>query len=208
MRDISLVFLLLLQGVAFPKASRIFHWDWRQSDGLSGATSLKDAKMPDSDRAALAKAIEGYIGPPDGRDPEMATEDQVKTAVLNASVKILALNEDEKAPLEVVAEIQHYCSPTGNCSMWFFRKTPQGYKLLIDSIGQDFTVEKTSTNGFRDLVVAMHSSAFEKWLKVYRYAHGRYWRAACYDWDTQVLGSDGEVHQLNEPRITPTPCGK
>ncbi len=208
MNTISVVFFLLLQVAALAKGSRSFHWNWHQSDGLSGATSLKDAKMADADRAALAKAIESYIGAPDSKDPEMATEDQVEQAVLDANVKILALNQDEKAPLEVVAEIQRYCSPTGNCSMWFFRKTPQGYKLLIDSIGQDFTVEKTTTNGFRDLVVAMHSSAFEKWLKVYRYAHGRYWRAACYDWDTQALGSDGEVHQLNEPRITPTPCGK
>lgn len=200
-----MVFLLLLQGVAFPKTSRIFHWDWHQSEDLSEAPALKDAKMPDSDRAALAKAMEAYIGPPDGRDPEMATEDQVKTAVLNASVKILALNQGEKAPSEVVVQIGHYCSADGNCSMWFFRKTPTGYKLLIDSIGESFTVQKTTTNGFQDLVVAMHSSAIEMWLKVYRYARGRYWRAASYDADWAPLGKDGQVHQLKEPRITPNP---
>jgi hypothetical protein len=192
--------LLLFQVTSPPGARREFHWDWHQSQPLFSAPSLEDSKIAASERAALTKAIEAYIGPPDSRDPEMASEDQVRQAVLNANIKMIRLNQDEEQPPEVVAQIQHFCSPTGNCSLWFFRRTSHGYRLLLDAIGQGFTVQKTTTNGFRDLVVNMHSSATDQWLKIYRYARGRYWRVDCYDADWAPL-ENGVVHQLKEPRI-------
>lgn len=195
--------LLLFQVSSPPGARREFQWDWHQI--LFPATSLKDATIAASERTALAKAIEAQTGPPDPNDPEMASEAQVKQAVLNANVKMISLSHDEKEPPEVVADVQHFCSPTGNCTLWFFRRTPHGYRLLLDAIGQGFAVQKSVTNGFNDLVVNMHSSATDQWLKVYRYARGRYWRVACYDADWAPL-ENGVVHQLREPRITPLPC--
>jgi hypothetical protein len=197
--------LLLFQLTSPPKAPREFHWDWHQSQSLFSAPSLKDARIAASERAALAKAIEAQNGSTDPHDPERASEDQVRLVVLNANIKMISLSQDEKEPPEVVAQVQRFCSPTGNCSLWFFRRTPHGYRLLLDAIGQGFTVQKTTTNGFRDLVVSMHSSATDQWLKIYRYARGRYWRVACYDADWAPL-ENGVVHQLKEPRITPSPC--
>jgi hypothetical protein len=104
-----------------------------------------------------------------------------------------------------VAQVQRFCSPTGNCPLWFFQRTPNGYKLLLDAIGQGFTLQKTAANGFTDLVVNMHDSATDQWLKVYRYARGRYLRVACYDADWAPL-ENGVVHQLEEPQITPSRC--
>ena len=103
---------------------------------------------------------------------------------------------------EVIAQAVLGCSPTGNCSLWIFRKTDKGYALILDSFGQTFTVQHTRTNGFADIVVAMHGSATESTLKVYRYDRGRYRRADCYEADWSVLEGD-TVRELNEPRITP-----
>ncbi|HKS81517.1 MAG TPA: hypothetical protein VJR23_08410 [Candidatus Acidoferrales bacterium] len=163
--------------------------------------------MADSDRAALVTAIEARIGASDPRDPEMASEDQKRHAALDANTKMISLNRDEKEPLEavVVMRVQNFCSADGNCSLWFFRKSSHGYRLLLDAIGEGFLVQETTTNGFKDLVVNMHSSATEQWLKVYRYAHGRYWRVACYDAEWAPL-DNGVIHELKEPRITPSPC--
>ena len=102
-----------------------------------------------------------------------------------------------------MAQIRQFCSPDGNCSLWFFQRTPHGYRLLLDAIGEGFTIQKTTTNGFEDLVVNMHSSSTEQWLKVYRYARSRYWRVACYDANWAPL-ENGVVHELKEPRITPS----
>jgi hypothetical protein len=191
--------LLFFQMASPPRARREFHWDWHQSQSLFSAPTLKDARITAAERLALATAIRAQIGPPSPRTPDLGLE------VLNANVKVIRLSQDEKKPPQVVAQVQHLCSPTGNCSLWFFRSTPHGYALLLDAIGQGFTVEKTATNGFRDLVVNMHSSATDQWLKVYRYARGRYWRVACYDADWAPL-ENGVVHQLKEPRITASPC--
>lgn len=196
--------LLLFQATTPPRAGLEFHWDWHQSQSLSSAPSLKDAKIAASERAALAKAIEAQSGASDPHDPEMASEGQVRQVVLNANIKMISLSQDETEPPEVVAQVQHFCSPTGNCSLWFFRRTSHGYRLLLDAIGQGFTVQKTTTNGFSDLVVNMHSSATDQRLKVYRYARGRYRRVACYDADWAPL-ENGAVHQLKEPRTTPSP---
>ena len=198
--------LVLAQGIPTARNSRTFHWDGRDAQDLFKASSLQEAKITNADRAALAKAIEAYIGPPDPLHPGMASEDQVKRAVLNAKIRMVHLNQGEEGRPEAVAQIQDFCSPVGNCSLWFFQRTPQGYKLLLDAIGPGFTIKKTTTNGFRDLVVAMHGSATEEGLKVYRYAHGRYWRVACYDSNSQVLEGD-TVRELKEPRITPIRCG-
>jgi len=197
--------LLLFQVSSPPGARREFHWDWHQPQSLFSAPSLEDAKIAAPERAELTKVIENRVVPPDPHDPEMGSEDQVRHAVLNANIRMVSLNQDEKEPLEVVVQIQHYCSPDGNCTLWFFRRTPHGYRLLLDAIGQGFTVQKTVTNGFNDLVVNMHSSATDQWLKVYRYASGRYWRVACYDADW-APPENGVVHQLKEPRITPSHC--
>jgi hypothetical protein len=199
------VCLLFFQTPAPPRARREFHWDWHQVQSLSSATALKDAKIAASKRAALANAIETQIGLPNPHDPELASEDQVRQAVLNANIKVIGLNQDEKEPLEVVAQVQHFCSPTGNCSLWFFRWTPDGYRLLLAADGEGFIIQKTAASGFRDLVVNMHSSATDQWLEVYRYARGLYWRVACYDADWAPV-ENGVGHQLKEPRITPSPC--
>jgi hypothetical protein len=198
---------LLFQMTLLPGPVRQFNWDWHQLQSLSSAPSLKDANIAASDRAALAKAIEAQIGPPDPYDPELASEVQIRQAVLNSNIKMISVSQNEKDPPEVVAlpNGQHFCSPTGNCSFWFFGRTPQGYRLLLDAIGQGFTVQTTATNGFRDLVINMHGSATDQSLKVYRYAGGRYRRVACYDANWAPL-ENGVIHQLKDPRITPSHC--
>lgn len=204
MNSLLLICLLLAQVPALPKARQEFHWDWHRSQSLFGAPSLKDIKMPQPDRAALARVIEDYVGPPDQKNPELASKDQVRQAVLNANIKAVVLDQDGKQS-EVVAQVQEFCSADGNCPLWFFQRTPHGYRLLLDAIGQSFNVQKTATNGFSDVVVNMHGSATDLGLKVYRYARGRYWRSACYDADWAPL-ENGVVRQFKEPRVTPTRC--
>lgn len=201
---VALTCFLLIRVAAASGVRRVFHWDWHQIQYPD--QSLEDAKVSEADRAALMKTIEDYVGPPDPKDPELDSEDRVRLAVQSAAVKVVRLSQDEKEPTEVVVTIRQFCSEGGgNCPLSFLRRTPHGYKLLLDAIGQGFALQKTTTNGFSDLVVNMHSSATNQWLKVYRYARGRYWRSACYNADWAPL-ENGIVHQLKEPRITTSSC--
>jgi len=195
--------LLLFQTVSPLKVSRDFHWEWRNSQELVAvAQSLRNAKMSEPDRAAIAKAIEAQIRP-DMPDLEIESEKQLAEAALDTRIKMIDLNHDGTP--EVVAQGMAGCSPTGNCSFWVFEKTSRGYKLLLNGFGQTFTVQKASTNGFRDIVVAMQGSATDSGLTVYRYEDGKYHDVACYDANWAPV-ENGVVHELKEPRVTPSPC--
>ena len=196
--------LLLFQVTSPPGARHEFHWDWHDVQSPFSTGSLKDAKIAESERTVLAEAIEAQFAP-NPYDPEMASEVQVKRAALNANITMIRLSQDEKESPEIVASVERFCSADGNCPLRFLRRTARGYRLLLDATGEGFTVQKTATNGFSDLVVNMHSSATDQWLKVYRYSQGRYRRVACYDANWAPL-ENGEVHELKEPRITPSTC--
>lgn len=197
-----IICLALVQSTSPPKARREFHWDWRDWQELIAAQSLRNAKMSEPDRAAIAKAIEAQISP-DKSDLEIESEKQLAEAVLDTRIKMIDLNHDGTP--EVVAQGMAGCSPTGNCSFWVFQKTTRGYKLLLNGFGQTFTVQKASTNGFRDIVVAMQGSASDSGLTLFCYKGSMYHQAACYDANWAPL-ENGVVHQLKEPRVTPSPC--
>lgn len=195
--------LLLFQTASPVKVSQDFHWDWRDSQELVAvAQSLRNAKMSEPDRVAIAKAIEAQTRP-DMSDLEIKSEKQLAEAALDTRIKMIDLNHDGTP--EVVAQGMAGCSPTGNCSFWVFEKTPRGYKLLLNGFGQTFTVEKASTNGFRDIVVSTHDSAFDSMITVYRYKGGSYHDVACYDAAFFVRERDDSMRELKDPRLTP--CG-
>jgi hypothetical protein len=199
-----LVCFLLAQASPLPKARREFHWDWHQSQLLFQAPTLKDSKLRSADSAELASMLEKEIRA--SMDVlGFQSESQVEEAAWGTHIKLINLSQNGGP--QIVLQTDGFCSGDGNCELTFRQKAPRGYRLLLDAIGQSFNIQKTKTNGFSDLVVNMHSSATDLWLKVYRYARGRYWRTACYDANWAPL-ENGVVHHLKEPRITPTSCGK
>ena len=74
---------------------------------------------------------------------------------------------------------------------------------MLDGIGQIYTVKPTRTNGFRNIELAMHSSATMSAVKTYKFNGSRYLRSGCYELNFTVLDSKGNVQDLDEPRITP-----
>ena len=192
----------------FSKANRAvptpqdFHWNWRESQELNTQESLRNAKLTSLDRQAIAAAIAAQLRPTMA-DLDIGSENQLRKAVLDTRIRMIDLNNDGVP--EALAQGMVNCSPTGNCPFWVFRKTLRGYKLLVESYGQKFTVQRTSTNGFRDIVISMHGSATESGLTDYRYKDGNYHDAGCYGASWTVTEGD-TVRELKEPQITP--CGQ
>jgi hypothetical protein len=191
--------VLMIFIAATPAApTQVFHWDSAQAQVLTADQSLRKANLPEAEKVALVAAIQNQIG---------RQVDMTRNVALDARVLIVDLNRDGQP--EVLAQPigQYACSVDGNCGFWVFRKFGKAYKLLLDSVGQTFTLQPTYTNGFQDIVVAMHGSATEGTLKIYQYHSGRYFRVACYGADWQAR--DNPNLRLKEPRITPcrTNCG-
>lgn len=199
-----LVYILLLQAASPPKTRREFRWQWRDTDYLVKARTLKNANVGEADRLALVSAIEEQIRP-DMSVVGIDSEGQLGQAALNTKIQLVDLTNGRIDP-EVVVRVDEeggFCGASGNCPLWFFRKMHGGYKLLLHGVGQGFTIQPTETNGFKDLVIAMHFSAFEKNLQVYRYARGRYRRVACYD---AIFATDAGNRELKHPQVRPSAC--
>ena len=167
------------------------NWDSRQAQELAAKQSLRNANLPQSERAAIAAAIEEQL---------KGSVTELHEAALDTRVLRIDLNRDGQQ--EIIAQpVGNYdCSPTGNCSFWVFQKSGTAYKLLLNGLGQTFTLQPNYTNGFQDIVVAMHGSAFDSTLKLYRYERGRYLRVARYDASWQATENPDRL--LKAPRIT------
>lgn len=192
-----------------------FQWNWKDSQELTAEQSLREAKITDKQRRAIAHAVADQLRPmcfgpetacvtaPISSTGEITSEAELQQAVLDTRTALIDLNDDGVA--EVVAQGMVDCGATGNCPFWIFRKTKLGYELLLDGEAQTFTIQKSKTNGFHDIVLSTHGSSSSGNLVDYHYEEGAYQQAGCYDYDWTVLEGDN-VRELKEPRITP--CGE
>lgn len=185
-------------------SNRGFHWDPDQSQELDVKDTITRVKgLGEADRNALIEIIEAQLQRNMG-DEGGGSMQQWRAPAAQTQIKLVDLNGDGVP--EVIAQgvgDDACCSPTGNCPIWVFMKTKPGYKVLLraNSI-QTFTIQRTKTNRFRDLVLAMHGSAFDQGLYLYRYSNGKYRNTACYNasWRRRV-GDD--YQDLKHPDVTP-----
>jgi len=129
-----------------------------------------------------------------------ATQESEKLSE-NTSVETVHLGPSQEADLIVTDPA--LCSPTGNCSVLVLRAVKNGYRVVLDGIGQTYTLKPTRTNGFHNIELAMHGSATMSEVKIYKFNGTRYLRSGCYDVNFTVLDSEGNVQDLDEPRVTP-----
>lgn len=188
--------LVVLSAAQKTPIQRTSKFQWGQGEPQELGKALADYnKISTADRAALLRAVahefKDYPTPP---SPMERTE--------QTHVKFIDLNGD--GVLEVIAQpIGNICG-AANCPLFVFQKIDTNFRVILKKgAAQTVTVQKTRTNGYLDVVVGMHGSATEEGLFVYQFSDGRYRRTHCYNESFKELGEDGEVHELEEPRITP-----
>jgi hypothetical protein len=181
-----------------------FHWDSDDNKELTANESLSNAKIGEADKRAIAMAIIRQLYP---RRKNVTPEAQAKflKAALATRVEMTDLNGDGVAEVVAQGMGDEDCSPTGNCPLWIFQKVGNEYRLVLRSFGQSFTIQKTNTNGYRDVVISMHDSATESELKEYQFSGGMYRKVGCFDAEWEIPEGD-EVQQSKEPRITQFAC--
>ena len=185
-----------------------FQWNWKDSQELSAEQSLRKANLTMLRRKAITSVIADQLRPIMSEPgivrtttmSEIRSEAELRDAVLDTRITLIDLNGDGVP--EVVAQGMVNCGATGNCPFWAFRKTKVAYELLLYGEAQTFTIQKSKTNGFHDIVLSTHGSSSSGGLVNYHYKEGVYQEAGCYDYDWTVLEGD-EVRELSEPRVTP-----
>jgi hypothetical protein len=108
------------------------------------------------------------------------------------SVKKIDLNKDGQPEYIAVIEDVNLCGAHGNCNNWVYRKTGSEYQLLLVTNGEKITLEKTSTNKFRDLRSEGSNSAFEGFGTIFKFDGNAYKESECYTITSDAKGKKGK----------------
>jgi hypothetical protein len=171
-----------------------FQWGQGQQQELDKALADYN-NIGAEDRAALlhalAREFSHYPTPP---SPMERAE--------QALVKFVDLNGDG-VPEVFVQPIGNICG-AANCPLYVFQKTGTNYRVILEKgAAQTVTTQKTRTNGYLDVIVGMHGSATDQGLFVYQFRQGRYLRTHCFYAFVTNVDKNGEVHEVEQARITP-----
>jgi hypothetical protein len=187
-----------------PRSKPVFQWDIDHIEELDAKDAISLSKhLTATERGALIRIIAGRLARYNGEGMPGPKHNWRQLAE-ETRIKLVDLNGDGQ--LDVIAQAvgdDSGCSPTGNCPIWVFLKSGPTYKLILGRNAiQTFTIQQTRTNGFRDLILGMHSSATEEEGFLYQFRNGRYTKIACNDvnWERLV---NGELVDLKKPDTTP-----
>lgn len=101
-------------------------------------------------------------------------EGGLRKAQENMTVEELDLNNDGVKEYEVELSGPCACGMV-NCSIYIYRKAGQGFEsILDDASGLGVELMKTSTNGYRDLLVTARDTAATRSESVYKFDGKRY----------------------------------
>lgn len=125
----------------------------------------------------------------------------------NFRTKKIDLNRDGKPEFAVQGLNEHLCSPTGNCSFWIYRQSDKGYEPLLDTGDvQQYYFQNTISNGYRDIITAMHGSATDSDLSVYKFDGKQYQLKECMERSYSYKDKQGRYRIRRTPLITHVKC--
>lgn len=121
----------------------------------------------------------------------------------NLVARPLNLEERNKQQiLEVSGCCGEFCGNV-NCATWIYAKTKNSYHLLLDAgVVESIVPQKAFSNGYRDVIVISHGSAWSSDLELYKFDGEKYRRKKCFQRDYSYLDEQGKLRELKRPRIT------
>jgi hypothetical protein len=163
---------------------------------------LGKSDLPKTDKDAIVSLVfEGQV------DKECVSrgrsEQQEIDSVRVARAKLGPKGEED---LLVQASDNCHCGGTGNCAFWVVRKTAGGLEPLLETdMVQVFSLEKSRTHGYTDILTSSHGSAFLSDLTLYRFDGKQYQAALCATIEYKIREDDSVS---DEPTITSKDCIK
>jgi hypothetical protein len=148
--------------------------------------------LPASRRTAIVAALKAW-------DRKLGRRWAYELRATNGNARLETVHLGPANENDLVLTDRSSCSPTGNCSIVILRAAQGGYRVVLDGIGQRYTLKRARTKGFLNIELSMHSSATESTIKLYRFNGSRYLRAGCYN----VIFASSDGTKLDRPQTTP-----
>jgi hypothetical protein len=140
-----------------------FRHVWNHVKTLDGKSAVSITTLPNSQRAAMIAALKRW-------DRELGRRDTDDTPLSEAVIERVHLKVTGSPEMVMTGSGQLDCSPTGNCSIWVLQPANDGYRVILESLGQTFSTGSSRTKGYHDIFVNMHGSAYETTVKFYNSA--------------------------------------
>ena len=109
------------------------------------------------------------------------------------NVKKVDLNKDGQPEYLVVIQDAYLCGAHGNCTNRVYRKSGNQYQEVLVGSGEMLTLEKTSSNKFRDLRLEGSNTAFEGSGTVFKFDGHTYKASECYTVTSDGNGKKGKM---------------
>jgi hypothetical protein len=176
-----------------------FTWDWRNQEviGRTDPSLNNTSKLTEPQRNELLDAVIARLLKPltdagydDGRIREIAS---------TTRLHFVDLGDGKPVILATSFGLEGGCDVLANCPFWIFRQTKDGYVSLLDTVAASYTIQPTVTEGYSDLVMALHTTPAETRLTLYKYRDGKYAEAGCY---TATFASS-QGSEISDPEISP-----
>lgn len=139
---------------------------------------LAQAQQHDDKQDLRAKLFNQVLSDfKDVRECLQQEEGGLRKAQEDMNIEEHDLNHDGVSEYEVELSGPCTCGMV-NCSIYIYRKTPQGFEsILDDAAGFGVELLKTSTNGYRDLMVTARDNAATQGQQTYKF-DGKQYREA------------------------------
>jgi hypothetical protein len=196
-------------GPASTNVANHFRWSETKAHELDYEHTIATAKelSPKERNDLLTLVLNRFRIPKkahDGAISDDIPDDQLRNLAADTRIEFVDLNGNGNK--EVIAQGNGLgpCGGTGNCIVMVLQSTPTGWKTLLDTHAQfgggfeKIRVLDTSTNGYRDIVVAAHDSACERTALVLSYDNKQYRERQCYHLEGCTLGGTA---RLSKPEI-------
>jgi len=176
-----------------------FTWDWRNQEviGRTDPSLNNTSKLTEPQRNQLLDAVIARLLKPltdagydDGRIREIAS---------TTRLHFVDLGEGKPVIMATSLGLEGGCDVLVNCPFWIFRRTNDGYVSLLDTVAASYTIQPTATDGYYDLVIALHTTPTETRLTLYKFHDEKYAEAGCY---TATFVSS-KADETSDPEIAP-----
>ena len=162
---------------------------------------LGEAHLPKSKKDAIVAVVFKDISPNRCIFPGRTLKQEIDTIRIARA----ALRANAPEQLLVQASDACHCGGTGNCGFWVVERRGKGFRVLLETeMVQEFSLEQSRSNGYRDIMTSSHGSATLQGLVLYKFDGKQYRTSDCASVEYPIK-DDGSP--AGPPKLTRMKCG-
>jgi len=199
-RIVAGVLLLLLPAFSAGQDSKL-NWDWRNQEviGRNDPSVGNTSRLTEPERSSLMDAIVLRLQKP--MSDAGYDDDRIREIASTTRIRFVDLGDGKPLLLATSLGLEGGCDAMGNCPLWVFRRTDEGFLSLLTAIAASYTLQPREGDAPSDLVLMHHINPLQSGLRLYHDTDGKLVDAGCFEANWHKPTHDPT--QMSEPDIQP-----